>query len=54
MKYYVEIVEFNAYPDEDRVVKRMGPFSERKADRVDGGVKINLNHDDFYTRIVEE
>ena len=49
MEFYVEVVK---YPDE--VVKRLGPMSERKADRVDGGLNINLNHENFYTRIVED
>ena len=51
MKYYVEIVK---YGDPEEVVKRMGPMSEGKADKVDGGANINLNHKDYYTRIVEE
>lgn len=46
--YYVEIVNY----DTDEVVKRMGPMSERKADKVDNAANINLNHDKYYTRIV--
>ncbi len=48
--YYVEIVAYK----NDRVAKRMGPFSERKAERVDGGANINLDHENFYTRIVDD
>lgn len=46
---YVEIVEYVT----DRVEKRMGPMSDRKAERVDNGANINLDHERFYTRIVE-
>jgi hypothetical protein len=48
--YYVEIVRFA----DDEVVQRMGPMSERQADQVDSGANINLNHDDYFTRIVED
>ena len=48
--YYVEIV---AYED-DEVASRMGPMSERKANKVDAGANINLNHEEYYTRIVQE
>lgn len=51
MKYYVEIVK---YGEPEEVVKRMGPFSEREADKIDRGANINLNHKEYYTRIVEE
>ena len=49
-KYYVEIVK---YGEPEEVVKRMGPMYERKAEKVDDGVNINLNHNEYYTRIVE-
>lgn len=48
MDYYVEVVEYGT----DKVVKQLGPMSERKADRVDDGLNINLDHDKYYTRIV--
>ena len=33
----------------------MGPFeNERRADKIDRGLNINLNHDDYYTLVVEE
>lgn len=47
---YVEIVEKNS----GEVVERMGPMHERKAEKVESGVNINLNHQDFFTRIVNE
>jgi len=49
MDYYVEIVAFEG----DKVIKRMGPMSERKADLVDSGANRNLNHEDYYTRIID-
>jgi hypothetical protein len=36
----------------DKVVSRMGPMRERKAERVLVGASFNLNHDDFAVRIV--
>ena len=47
VEYYVEIWEHK----KQEMVKQMGPFSERKADKLDDGVHINLNHDEFYTVI---
>ena len=38
----------------DEEVKRMGPFSQRKAERVESGVEINMDHDRYYTSVVEE
>lgn len=45
--YYVEIVEI----DTDRVEKRMGPFPERKAEKVSRGAEINMS-DEFITYVV--
>lgn len=50
MNYYVEIVKY----EDDSVVKRMGPFSERKADKVESGASINLDYENYFTRIVED
>ena len=47
--YYVEVVE----TETDKVVKRMGPMSEPKAFKVQGGLAINMDHDNYYTRLVE-
>lgn len=47
---YVEIVELES----GKVNKRMGPMGRRKASKVQGGANINLNHERFYTRIVNE
>jgi hypothetical protein len=46
---YVEIVNTKT----GEVVKRMGPMSERSADRVEDGANINLNHAEYFTRIVK-
>jgi len=45
--FYVDVVASK----EDKVVKRMGPMAERKAEKVDRGLNINLNHNDYYTMI---
>lgn len=50
---YVEIVK-NDEDGEQAVVKRMGPMSEWKAEKVEDGANININHDEYYTRIVKE
>jgi hypothetical protein len=47
--YYIEIRTY-----EDEVIKRMGPLSKRKAEKVDDGVNTNLDHANFYTAIVGE
>lgn len=49
MTFYVEIVKH----DTGEVVKRLGPMSERMAERVERGAHYNLNHGEYYTRIVE-
>lgn len=50
MKWFVEIVAF----DGDKVDRRMEFSTERSAETADAGVNRNLNHDDYYTRIVSE
>ena len=49
-KHYVEIVKYKT----DEIIERMGPMSEHKADKVDGGANINLNHEEYYTRIIKD
>jgi hypothetical protein len=44
----VEVVEAAT----DKVVRRLGPMSERKAEKVERGLEINLNHDRFFVRVV--
>lgn len=48
--FYVEIVEKAT----NKVVERMGPMNERKAEKVEQGASINLNHQDYFTRIVNK
>ena len=49
-EFYVEVVTFGT----DVVVSRMGPMNSRRAERVEDGANINLDHDNFYTRVIEE
>ena len=49
MNFIVEIVKYEG----GEVIKRFSPMSERQAERVDDGININLNHEEYYTRIVE-
>lgn len=49
-QFYVEIVEYAT----EEVVKQSGPHSERRADKLDDGLNINLNHERYFTRIVSE
>lgn len=49
MKYLIEIVE----TETDEVVETMEATSERTAEKIERGVNINLNHEDYHTRIVE-
>jgi len=45
--FYVEIVESAT----EKVIKRMGPMSERQAERTADGVSINLNHADYHVQV---
>ena len=47
---YVEVVQM----DNSQVVKRMGPMSEWKAEKVQSGLLINMNRDAYFVRIVDE
>jgi hypothetical protein len=51
---YVEVVSFvdDEHYRNGEVVKRMGPMSEWKAEKVEGGLLINLNYEKFFTRVV--
>jgi hypothetical protein len=49
-EWYVEIIR-----SEDNVcVKQMGPFSSRTAERIAGGVNINLNHAEYHVDVIDE
>lgn len=47
-RYYVEIVD----ADTKKVVKRMGPHSYGKAQKIESGAGISLDWERFFTRIV--
>ena len=47
---FVEIYEIAT----EEVVKRMGPMSNLRAEKVLCGASINLNHDRFAVRVVNE
>jgi hypothetical protein len=50
VNFYVEVLKIGT----DEIVRRLGPHDERTAERVERGVSINLDHEKFYTRIVED
>lgn len=47
--WYVQIIETAT----GKVEKEMGPMDERRAARVDSGASINLDHENFHTKLVE-
>lgn len=49
-QYYVEIVNRKT----GEVVKSIGPMSGRTADSVFVGALINLNHDEYELKMVED
>ena len=50
-QWYVDVIKY----DGDQRVKRLGPYStERMADKADRGVSINLNHDEYWTKVYEQ
>ena len=49
-EWNVEVVHF----DTDEVVKRIECESERSAERVERGVLINMNLEDYFTRVVDK
>jgi len=40
--------------EDDEVLKEMPIESLRRAESVENGANINLNHENFYTKIVDE
>ncbi len=48
--YYVYVMEYEG----GKVVKEFGPFGKRKAERISGGLNINLNQEIFYTKIIQK
>jgi len=49
INFYVDIMR----DGEEEPVKRMGPMPRGKAERVEDGANINLNHEKYYTQLVE-
>jgi len=48
--YRIEVVEYET----DEVVRTLdGGVSEKHAEKVDDGLNRNLNHERFYTRLME-
>ena len=37
----------------EKIVKELGPMSESKADRVERGLLINLNTDEYYVSVID-
>lgn len=51
--FVVEIVKYETDEDDKEIiVKRSEPVLARKADKLDDGYNINLDHENYYTRIV--
>jgi len=48
-QYVVEVVETAT----DKVEYRSKPTYERRAEKIEDGLSINLDHEHFFTRIVE-
>lgn len=48
--FFVEIYELET----NKVANRMGPHSESRANRIADGASINLNHERFAVRVVDE
>ena len=49
MSYMVEVVEIKT----KKVVKSLGPMSENKADRVERGILMQLDDENFYVQTVK-
>ena len=50
MNYYIEVIKY----DNHEVVKTLGPYTERQANKADDCVNSNINDDEYYTLIKEE
>ena len=49
-QFFVEVREFKTR----QVIKRVGPMLKRKADKVQRGMDINLDHSKYYTTQVTQ
>jgi hypothetical protein len=50
---FVEIVKYADGDAEEEVVKRMGPSSQHRAEKIERGADINLDHENYFTRVVD-
>jgi len=48
--YYVQIKKYQT----DNTIKEVGPYTENRANKVDGGLNVNLNHDKYFTLITQK
>lgn len=48
-KWIVKVVSYK----DDKVIKELSASSERQAYKIDDGLNINLNHEEYYT-VVEQ
>lgn len=48
--YFVQVIQYRDF----EIEKQLGPMSLAKAEKVDDGININLNHDNFFTKIVRK
>jgi hypothetical protein len=51
--WYIEVIDYDAN-DGDCPVKRLGPYTESAAKRAESGVNRNMNHEQYYTRLVTD
>lgn len=49
---YVVIIRYSKGGQPEQIVKEMGPHPLWKAEKIDDGANINLNHEDYYTLIL--
>lgn len=49
--YMVQVIETHPNGSES-MAKQMGCFSSKKADKIEDGLNINLNHEKYYTKQV--
>jgi hypothetical protein len=52
-QYDIVVYEWSDGNSEPKEVKRLGPMSERRAERVENGMQPNLDHGKFFTRVEE-
>lgn len=48
--FYVQIIEHGT----NKIVKESGPMTERRAEKLEGGLNISLAHDRYYTATVQK